>query len=269
MDEPPRNKDPVAVAVFSIAILLLLGLVVYVVFFLRRPEVAPGRPGLVEEVRRLAKDLQPKPDIKPEARRAERPAAMPSLKYAPPAGASVPLEAGRTWRYAVSVEPPVWRDITLTYRTRREGESLGVLTDFRYAGGQMNFHLGTFAPGHPSHANMRFPGFFMYASYFQLPLEVGQRPAWEWAWQPVRDGRVKRYDGRVVRWEDVQVPAGTYSAAVIEADLQYIEGGKVQARARETIWYAPKVFQVVKVVREGRTPDEGVERIVAELAEFR
>ena len=84
-----------------------------------------------------------------------------------------------------------WRDITLTYRTQREGAGIGVLTDFVYA------------------------------------------------------------------------------AAVIEADLLYVEGGKVQARARETLWYAPKLSQVVKVLREGRTPDEGSTRIVAELVELR
>jgi hypothetical protein len=269
MDEPPLKKDPVAAAVFSIAALLLVGLVVYVAFFLERPGVAPGQPGMVEEIRRLAKDFQPAPEAKPEARRPEKPAAIPSTKSAPPVALGASLEPGRTWVYAVTVEPPVWRDITLTYRTQPEGAGLGVLTDFRYAGGQMNFHLGTYAPGHPSHANTRFPGFFMYASYFHLPLEVGQRVTWEWPWQPLREGRMKRYDGRVLRWEDVQVPAGTYSAAVIEADLQYVEAGKVQAQAKETIWYAPKAFQVVKVVREGRTPDEGVARIVAELAEFR
>ena len=43
----------------------------------------------------------------------------------------------------------------------------------------------------------------------------------------------------------------------------------MQARARETLWYAPKLSQVVKVLREGRTPDEGSSRIVAQLAEYR
>jgi len=61
-----------------------------------------------------------------------------------------------------------------------------VLTDFVYAGGTMNFHLGTFAAGHPSHANTRFPGFFMYASYFPASLKEGQRFAWGWPWQPAR-----------------------------------------------------------------------------------
>ena len=188
----------------------------------------------------------------------------------PAAGTGVVLQAGRTWRYAVTVEPPAWRDITLTYRTQREGAGIGVLTDFVHAGGKMNFHLGIFAPGHPSHTNTRFPGFFMHASYLRLPLLAGQRFSWEWPWQGgTGAGRIKRYEGVVARWEDVQVPAGTFPAAVIVADLYYIEAGKVRAQARETIWYAPKAFQTVKVVRDGATPDEASRRIVAELVEFR
>jgi len=80
---------------------------------------------------------------------------------------------------------------------------------------------------------------------------------------------MKRYEGKVARWENIQVPAGVYTAAVIEAELSYVEDGKLQARARETLWYVPKLTQVVKVLREGRTPDEGSTRIVAELAEMR
>ena len=132
-----------------------------------------------------------------------------------------------------------------------------------------NFNLGTYAAGHPSHANIRFPGFFMYASYFPPLLEKGQRLQWQWPWQPAREGRIKRYDAQVIRWENIQVPAGTYRAAVIETSLDYVEAGSVLARVRETIWYAPAAFQVVKVIREGKSPDEASSRIVAELVEYR
>lgn len=64
-------------------------------------------------------------------------------------------------------------------------------------------------------------------------------------------------------------PAAVPGSAGIEAELSYIEAGAVQARARETLWYLPKLAQAVKVVREGRTPDESSTRIVAELQEFR
>ncbi len=267
---PPPRLDPLALAFFGAALALLAGLLLYV-FFFKAPEPAtPARSfDVVDQVRRklaaLTDRAADKPAAKPAVKLEARPASPP-----PAAGTGVVLQAGRTWRYAVVVEPPAWRDITLTYRTQREGAGVGVLTDFVYAGGKMNFHLGIFAPGHASHANTRFPGFFMHASYFRLPLLAGQRFSWEWPWQGGSGaGRIKRYEGVVARWEDVQVPAGTFPAAVIVADLYYIEAGKIQAQARETIWYAPKAFQTVKVVRDGATPDEASRRIVAELAEFR
>ncbi len=250
------KQDPLALAFFGAALAVLAGLLLYV-FFFKTPE--PATP--VRAFDLLREKFRQKP--------AEKPRTPPVAAASGPAIEAGRIEAGRTWRYAVVVEPPVWRDITLTYRTQRENSGIGVLTDFAYAGGKMNFHLGSYAAGHPSHANTRFPGFFMHPSYFRQPLEPGQKLSWGWAWQPLREGRVKRYEGRVLRWEDVTVPAGTFRAAVIEAVLYYIEGGQTRAQAKETLWYAPQVAQLVKVVRDGRTPDEGSSRIVAELAEYR
>jgi len=258
-----NSKDPLALAVFGAALALLAGLLLYVLFFVTPEPAAPaGATGastastLLDTVRREAAGL------------AENFRDTPAVK-APASVAGPALEAGHSWRYTVAVEPPAWRDVTLTYRTQREGAGIGVLTDFVHAAGKMNFHLGSYAAGHSSHANTRFPGFFMHPSYFRQPLEAGQKLSWGWAWQPVREGRMKRYEGRVLRWEDVTVPAGTYRAAVIEVDLYYVEGGQVRAQAKEMLWYAPQVAQLVKVVREGRTPDESSRRIVAELAEYR
>lgn len=248
------KRDPLALAIFGAALALLFGLVLYV-FFVKTPEPAPSGVGLIEKARQFTEDL----------RQAEAP---PQPKPQPaPTKATLPI--GHNWTYAVQVQPPVWRDITLAYRTQSEGGGIGVLTDFLHAGGKMNFHLGTYAPGHASHANTRFPGFFMYASYFPASLQPGQALSWSWPWQPAREGRIKRFEGRALRWENLQVPAGTFRALLIETELSYIEGGQVRGRAKESLWYAPGVSQVVKVVREGRTPDENLDRIVAELAEFR
>lgn len=284
-DEPRRRLDPLALAVLGGAALLAAGIALYVLFSASRDPAAerPGRiAALRQELRNWLQELReptrapqppaakPAPAAPPAAQSAKPPAKV--LAPAQPAGRLVP-EPGRSWRYHVQVEPQLWREITLTYRTVREGGTLGVQTEFQHANGKSNFHLGRFAPNHPSHANVRFPGFFMHAAYIELPLEPGQRLSWQWPWQladgRTREGRIKRYEGRVAGWENIKVPAGLYSAARIEATLQYVDEGKVQASAKETLWYAPKVFQVVKIVREGRTPDEGASRIVAELAEFR
>jgi len=281
------QKDPLALAVVGAALALLAGLLVYVFFFVApepaSPATATARPGFVEQLRNAAVVLWNR-FREPATRTADKPvplrpavpapAPAPQPGIAPPAPAPAPaasprLEAGRMWRYAVSVEPPVWRDITLTYRTQREQAGIGVLTDFVYAGGKMNFHLGTFAANHPSHENTRFPGFFMYASYLQQPLKVGQQVAFGWHWQGKSPASVKRFEGQVTAWEDVEVPAGRLKAAKVEGTLTYREDGQFRAGARETFWYAPQVAQVVKIVRAGRTPDEASARIVAELAEYR
>jgi hypothetical protein len=272
-----KGQDPLALAIFGAALALLAGLVLYVLFG-KSPESAPRGPGLSEKARQIVESLRTTEAPKPAAKTVPAPAGAPpraaasAPKAAPtpaPTAAKVALPLGHSWRYAVVVQPPVWRDITLTYRSQSEGGGTGVLTDFLHAGGKMNFHLGTYAPGHASHANTRFPGFFMYASYFPASLQPGQSLSWSWAWQPLREGRIKRFEARALRWENVQVPAGTFRALLIETELSYVEGGQVRGRAKESLWYSPNVSQLVKVVREGRTPDENLERIVAELAEYR
>ena len=279
------KQDPLALAFFGAAIALLAGLLLYV-FVFRTPEPAspakaPQSPAFVERLRRIVAGVAEKPGDRPAETPAAKPVVVPpvasssvppaksSAKAAPAPSGAMTLEAGRTWRYAVVVEPPAWRDITLTYRTRREGAGIGVLTDFVYAGGKSNFHLGTFAAGHPSHENTRFPGFFMYAAYLTQPLAIGQPVAFGWHWQGKSAGSVKRFEGQVTAWEDLQLPAGNLQAAKIEGTLTYREDGQFRGGARETFWYAPKASQIVKIVRAGRTPDEGSSRIVAELAEFR
>lgn len=262
-----KKLDPLALAFFGAAVALLAGLLLYVFFFKTPAPASTGSPArafdFVDSIRRqaagLAEKFRDKPPPKPELKPAPPPVAAPG-------GA---IEAGRTWRYAVVVEPPAWRDITLTYRTQREGAGIGVLTDFVHAGGKMNFHLGTFAPNHPSHENTRFPGFFMYAAYLKHPLAIGQPVAFGWHWQGKSAGSVKRFEGQVTAWEDVQLPAGRLNAAKIEGTLTYREDGQVRGSARETFWYAPRVSQVIRIVRDGRTPDEGSSRIVAELADYR
>jgi len=259
---PRRGKgDPLAVAVYSAALLLLAGLVIYVVFFFKPAPVPESqrRPGLLESVRQYFG--------KPPAK---------ASKPAPPVAAARPVQVpvGKTWRYSVAVEPQIWRDITLSYRTVQQQGAPGVQAEFRHAGGQSSFHLGTLQAGHPSHANTRFPGFFLYAAYLRLPLEPGQKVEWSWPWQQAGgkaagEGRLKRFEGRVAGWETVVVPAGKFQAARIEGKLEYVEGARVRASASETLWFAPDASQLVKIVREGRTPDESAARIAAELAELR
>lgn len=273
--KPTRSQDPLALAFFGAALVLLAALLLYV-FFFRSPEPAPakGTADVVEGLRRKITELAKESTAKRPAAPAPEPAAPQaagSRSAAPPAApvAGATLEAGRSWRYAVVVEPPIWRDITLTYRTRREGAGIGVLTDFVHAGGKSNFHLGVFSPGHATHANTRFPGFFMYAAYLKQPLKPGDPVGFGWQWQGKSPRSTKRFAGTVTTTAKVLVPAGTYLATVVEGTWTYTEDGQVRARAHEKFWYAPEVSQIVRIERLGITPDESSQRIVAELADYR
>lgn len=260
MDEPRRRLDPLAVAVNVVAVVALVGVGGYLAVSLWRAKPAPPPPKPV-----VAKPAPKKPGI--------------VASEVPPAPSQLIAEygAGRSWRYKVEVEPRMWRDATLDYRVRDLKGAKVVDTDFRYAGGQMQFHLGTFAAGHPSHANTRFPGFFLYAAYLNRPLNVGERFTWEWPWQlpdgRLKPGRVKRYSAEVKEWtglpapKSLRAPADQLSVARIEIRLSYVEDGAERAAVNETVWYAWRYLQVVRIVREGRTPDESVHRIVADLVE--
>jgi hypothetical protein len=266
VDAPRRGFDPAALAVIGVATALMVAIGGYlaVSLWLHKPPPPPQKVA--------AQKPPPKPvPAAPQLRKVPADVPVPSQAIAMHG-------AGQTWRYRVTVEPPLWRDATLAYRIiDQRGEKL-VDTDFQYAGGNMKFRLGTFAAGHPSHASTRFPGFFMYVAYLDQPLDEGRTVGWEWPWQlpggQVRPGRIKRYVGQVKAWENLSMPpsakapANMLSTARIEGTLLYIEDGVQRAAAAETLWYAPRFLQVVKIVHEGRTPDEEAHRIVAELVGY-
>jgi len=280
VSEPRRRLDPLALAVHGVALALIVAAGAYLVFAIRSdPQPAQADSQAARDfLGGIAKSLEQLVEGKKKpAPLVRKPAPPPAAQSAPAARmiGPVPIKppADMTWLYRVSVEPQTWKDATLAYRMVEEANGLAVQAEFRHASGKMNFRLGVFQPGHASHANVRFPGFFLYPAYFDRPLEVGQRLVWQWPWQlpggAVREGRIKRYSGQVAGWENLPVPAGTYNTARIEATLEYIDGGRVMATAKETLWYSYKFAQIAKVVREGTTPDESSHRIVAELIELR
>jgi hypothetical protein len=295
VEEPPRKRfDAATLAFHGTAIALVVVIAGYLLYKVRTdPEPAPvtAKDGSVADVasdiRKWIEDkraeLQPSPPpapAKPQAParaetqgraitsvgkgKAQYPRDKDQLK-----GPLLPLEANRVWRYSVSVDPPTWRDVALTYRVPLENGHLVAYTDFTHSAGSMRFRLGALEAGDPAHANVRFPGFFLHAAYIAFPLAPGQRVTWSWPWQPVRPGRIKQFEGEVKGWEQVTVPLGTFEAVRIDAVIKYIDNGHIGGTARETIWLSPRAQGVVKVVREGVAPDEGFKRIVAELAEFK
>jgi hypothetical protein len=290
MDEPPRKRFAAAAVGFhGTAIAVIVGLGLYLLYKIISDPATTSVPvaeerrlqDAVSDIRKWIDEKRTEPPAQapkpPPRAAAPPPSTPPAMSHPAPAqqgaGPLLPLEADRVWRYAVSVDPPTWRDIVLTYRVPREGDRLVVYTDFRHAAGEMHFKLGALQAGDPAHANVRFPGFFLHSAYIDFPLIPGQRLMWSWPWQlpggAVRAGRVKQFEGVVAGWEALKVPAGTFNAVRIDVVIKYMENGNLGGTSRETIWLAPKVWGVAKVVREGVAPDEGFRRIVAELAEFR
>jgi hypothetical protein len=274
-----NRQDPAAVAVISVALVIVVGAAAYVGFSVltdKRQDTSSLADAVQQARKRMESAIKsPAPKEQPPAAAQVPTVRSPTAKApAAPKSASapivLPLQAGRVWSYQVTLEPPQWRDAVLDYRAVEMVNGITVYTEFRHASGKMNFQLGTFAANHPSHANTRFPGFFMVPAYWSgRPLEVGQRFGWEWPWMlpggGVKAGRVKRYAGEMKAWENLAVPAGTFPAARIEGQLQYVEDNVVRATVRETLWYSPQFGQLAKVQREGASPDEGARRIVAEL----
>lgn len=271
-----KQQDPLALAFIGAALALLAGLLLYVVLFKKPEPAAAGAPGTLDSLRKAVESAFDQPRDKPAPVPPQRAAnAPPPAKAADNTGWPVWLPPeGMTWVYRVTLEPPVWQDAVLEYRTIRRGGALVVLTEFRHAKGSMSFELGTVARGHPSHANMRFPGFFLYTTYFGDRIRLGQKIAWEWPWQlpggGIKAGRVKRYEGTVVEAASNPGPVEPGTTLLkIDGTLSYIEDGRVEARAREMLWYSGKSGQLARVERVGRTPDENATRIVAQLVELR
>jgi len=275
-DEPRKRLDRPALVFHGIAIAAIVGIAVFLLYRMGRE---PERPRQAAEDSRLQdavtdirkwieekrSEAQPEPAPPAPSRRQLPPDLPPAV---PGAGALLTQEANHVWRYAVSVDPQTWRDIALTYRVPRENGHLVVDTHFTHAAGEMRFRLGRLEAGDPAHANVRFPGFFLHSAYIPYPLKPGQRLTWGWPWQG-RAGGVKQFEGEVKGVERITVPLDTFEAVRIDAVIKYIDKGSVAATSRETIWVAPRVHGIVRIVREGVAPDEGFRRIVAELAEYR
>lgn len=293
----PRRRDPVALAVMGIAVLvLLIGIVLawralsgdkgsrtgaeapvslskhieIMLASLRAQFASLERPSLPWE-----ESLpQQQSTAKAKPTRAVAKSAFPAIP--PPVLGNAPvLPPGGSWTYQVAFGPDFRTAGRLMYSASPAPSSTPALRMQWAPNGAKatSWDFGVFAPGHPSHQNVRFPGFFMHAAYFPFPLKAGDTISWSFPWQladaSVRPGRERRFEARVAGWEDVSVPAGRFASARLNTVLRYVEGDSVRAEVRNTLWYAPQARQVVRILWSGRAPDEGATEILAELSEIR
>ena len=307
VDKPPRRFDPLVAAFILIAVTTILAIAAYVVYRPRGDEGLPPRQDEQAAEKGAAEirawlESQKKAAAPPPAPAAKAAAATPGASHCSSPPLSRPLPApravvwqlgdeGRRWRYRVTVDAPVsWADATLTYSMHDSIASQIVQAEFARGETRSSFRVGYFVAGHPSHADMRFPGFFMLPVHLDRPLENGARFTWQtpwplnhtmslrqedaslavgWMWHVPQlrrePGRIKRYDAVVKQWEEMDTPLGKVTAVCIEATLSYMEESTTRASVRETYWYAPSLAAVVKAMREGEAPDESARRITVEL----
>jgi len=77
--------------------------------------------------------------------------------------------------------------------------------------------------------------------WLQWPLEPGRAIQFEINTQ----NQITTWKGKVVGWEDVEVPAGKFKAL----HLEYDRSGPFRGSASESVWYAPDAKAVVKRVQ--------------------
>ena len=95
---------------------------------------------------------------------------------------------------------------------------------------------------------------------FDFPLEVDK--AWRFAARAYFKGVQLPYqvNCKVVAYEDVKTPAGTFKAFRVRRDWSFkpIAGGSSEIRWYEESWFAPDVKNVVKYASTGRNAEEWV-----------
>lgn len=294
LPDSPRRRDGLALGFLAVSVLVLLFGVGLAWRALHDdappPAQAPAAESFAKRWERLVAYVQaqlatverpPLPWETSAPSKGTGPAIVFPAIQAPAQDQAPVLPPGSRWSYRVSFGPDYRPAGRLIYTTAPASVSPSVPTPapsirMQWApdgGKATSWDFGVFAPGHPSHKNVRFPGFFMHAAYFPFPLEKDAVLSWSFPWQlpdgSMQPGRERRFEARIAGWEDVRVPAGRFAAARLDVVLRYVEGRTVRAELRNTLWYAPEARQVVRVLWSGRAPDEGSEAILAELAEIR
>jgi len=77
--------------------------------------------------------------------------------------------------------------------------------------------------------------------WLQWPLEPGRAIQFEINIQ----NQITTWKGKVVGWEDIEVPAGKFKALHLEFD----RSGPFRGSASESVWYAPEAKTVIKRVQ--------------------
>lgn len=246
----------------------------------QQPPATPAKPPAARNKTDNAKRDATAPTATPAPSTADPARVFAAID--PPAGAQVlPVPMDAKWRYNVYFGPGFDKAGELRYETYRLGASASKLVpqaDMGKIGANMHWapnsgnvsswFFGVIEPDHPSHANTRFPGFFMHASYIPRTVAAGGRVIWEVPWQGGGRNQARRWDMRSEGWQMLELPAGRFAALHLKGKLQYVDNEVVKAEIDYSLWYSPAARQVVRVVWQGRAPDEGNTQMIVELGSF-
>ena len=103
--------------------------------------------------------------------------------------------------------------------------------------------------------------------WFAFPLYPGKtwEDGYDWEIRGAAPVKGKAEDrGKVVGWEDVQVPAGTFHALKVEVNSRYYGKGGMADDATLTYWYSPQINRFVKF--DYRSAYEGA--LLAEMVSY-
>jgi len=104
--------------------------------------------------------------------------------------------------------------------------------------------------------------------WFAFPLYPGKtwRDSYDWEMKGAAPVQGKAEDnGKVLGWESVQVPAGTFHALKVEVNSRYYGKGGMADDETVTYWYSPQVNRFVKF--DYRSIYEGA--LVAEMVSYK
>jgi hypothetical protein len=104
--------------------------------------------------------------------------------------------------------------------------------------------------------------------WFAFPLYPGKtwEDSYDWEMKGAAPVKGKAEDrGKVLGWEDVQVPAGTFHALKVEVNSRFYGKGGMADDATLFYWYAPQVNRFVKF--DYRSIYEGA--LVAEMVSYK
>ena len=153
------------------------------------------------------------------------------------------VKVGDAWTYTMTTdagkEP---KEVTFTRKVAAVG-----------ADGGIEIHIGDRISKHDASGNLLDPrGAEFNRTFYKFPMQVGS----EWSYTAKFGTQVpieQRGSFKVVGYEPLSVPAGTFDCYKVEGKSEAAYKASFQQQMKETYWYCPKVNGIAKLQRDTST----------------